>query len=424
MNKKTLSILMLLGLIVIRCGHAYAGGLWLYEGSIPDMGMANAGRAASALDASTAGGNPAGMTVLDRSQLVTGFLGILPICKFDVDHSSHGGGDGGDAGYFTPGATFAYVYRVNDRLRLGVMVGSYFGLGLKYGDHWSGRYYAQDGSFLTAGINPSIGYRLTDWLSLGAGVNMVGAKFYTKVPVNALIPRRSDGSLKYEDTDLGYGYNLGILFELSKQTRFGLTYRSEVNFDFKDKPDLKREGWVLDSLLDLRNQSKRTLKVEMTIPQQIMFSAWHQLTSRLALCGNLGWQDWSKFGTPDIAISGNKTHSFTADLNYHDTYHFAIGGQYRLAPKWLASAGIAYDTSPIKHASDRGPASPLDRAIRYGVGLQYDLNDDITLGCAYELLDAGQAKVNKKGGAFRGDLKGEYDTNFINLFNVNIVWKF
>ena len=169
---------------------------------------------------------------------------------------------------------------------------------------------------------------------------------------------RLDGRLKYDDTDLGYGYNLGVLVELSKQTRFGLTYRSAVDFTFKDKPDLKREGWVLDSLLNLRNQAKRTLSIDMTIPQSIMFSAWHQLTSRLALCANLGWQDWDKFGKPEIAITGNTTRAFTADLKYRDTYHVAFGGQYRLAPKWLMSAGIAYDTSPIDHARNRSPSAP------------------------------------------------------------------
>ena len=46
---------------------------------------------------------------------------------------------------FTPNSTFAYVHRV-DRLRLGIMLGSYFGLGLKYGRMLgSGRYYVQDG---------------------------------------------------------------------------------------------------------------------------------------------------------------------------------------------------------------------------------------------------------------------------------------
>jgi len=114
-----------------------------------------------------------------------------------------------------------------------VTVGSYFGLGLNYGDHWSGRYYVQDGQFLTAGINPSIGYRVTDWLSLGGGVSMEVAKLYNKVAVNTLLPGRSDGSLEYEDADLGYGYNLGILVELSKKTRFGLTYARKLILNSK-----------------------------------------------------------------------------------------------------------------------------------------------------------------------------------------------
>ena len=97
MNRKTLSILVLLGFIFLGWGYAFAGGLWLYEGSIPDMGMANAGRAASALDASTASGNPAGMTVLERSQFVSGFMGIQLNSRFHVDHSTYGGGGGGNA---------------------------------------------------------------------------------------------------------------------------------------------------------------------------------------------------------------------------------------------------------------------------------------------------------------------------------------
>jgi len=55
-----------------------------------------------------------------------------------------------------------------------------------------------------------------------------------------------------------------------------------------------------------------------------MFSAYHQFNDRFTLCANIGWQDWSEFGKPDITISGNRTRSFTADLNYEDTYHVAL----------------------------------------------------------------------------------------------------
>jgi long-chain fatty acid transport protein len=50
----------------------HAAGLWLYEQATPDTGSASAGRVALAMDASTASVNPAGMTQLDRSQLLAG----------------------------------------------------------------------------------------------------------------------------------------------------------------------------------------------------------------------------------------------------------------------------------------------------------------------------------------------------------------
>jgi long-chain fatty acid transport protein len=421
---KQASIFIFVLVIFFATFDACASGLWLYEGAMPDMGMANAGRAASGLDASTAGGNPAAMTVLDRSQLETGFMGLSLTSKFRVESSTYGGGGGGNAGYFTPSATFAYVHYANDRLRLGIMAGSYFGLGLKYGSGWSGRYYVQEGDMVTAGVNPVIGYKLNDYFSIGGGVSAVGAKLYNKTAINTLLPRRDDGELKYEDTDLGYGYNLGILFELSRRTRFGLTYRSPVDLKFRDKPNVRGQGRVLDSLLNLKNRSKRTVGIDLTLPQAVMFSAWHRLTPRLALCGNLGWQDWDKFGRPDISITGSTRRAFTADLKYRDTYHIALGGQYRFAPKWLASLGVAFDTSPIKHDYNRSPSLPLDRAIRYGAGLQYDINSDITIGGAYEFIDLGKARVDKQGGPLRGDVRGKYAKNYLHIFNFNMAWKF
>ena len=353
------ALLVLLGCLIVGNGQAFAGGLWMYEQAASDMGMASAGRAASGLDASTAFGNPAAMTVLDRSQLVGGFMGINLTSKFHVDSTTNSGGDGGNAGYFTPSATFAYVHKVNDDLRLGIYSGSYFGLGLNYNNGWSGRYYVQNAEFLTACINPSIGYRLNDYVSVGGGVSAVWGKLYTRVAINPLLGGREDGGLKYNDTDIGYGYNLGVLVELSKQTRFGLTYRSAVDLDFSDKPDVNKEGWIINALPDVL----KNLKIDTTIPQAVMFSVWHQLNPKLALAANLGWQDWSRFGKPDITVTGRQTRSLTAELKYRDTYHVALGAQYRLAPKWLASAGVAYDTSPIDKARNRSPSLPLDRQI-------------------------------------------------------------
>jgi len=377
-----------------------------------------------ASDASTAGANPAGMTRLDRHQVLAAFQGIYINSQFDTDVSGFGGGNGGNAGGFVPSGGLHYVQPVTPDLRLGISAGSYFGLGVDYSDDWAGRYYTTEAELVTFGVNPGIGYRLADWLSVGAGFSVLYAELNQKAAVRNAFDPGGDGELKIEADDMGYGFNLGVLLEPRKNTRFGITYRSKVDLEFKDAASLKNVGPVLQGILNLSGLAGSKVDIEMTIPQAMMFSAYHQLTDRWALMGNIGWQDWSEFGKQDLTLSSTTARTFTKDLGYDDTWHVALGAQYRFAERWLWSVGAAYDTSPVDGDDQRTPDLPLDRQIRVGTGLQYDWNEDVTLGVAYEYLDAGKAKIDQEGGPLQGPLKGDYDPNVIHFFAFNLIWKF
>jgi long-chain fatty acid transport protein len=52
------------------------------------------------------------------------------------------------------------------------------------------------------------------------------------------------------------------------------------------------------------------------------------------------------------------------------------------------------------------------------------LRNDLTLGAAYEYMDAGDAPVNQRGGLFRGDFKGALDRADFHFFALNANWKF
>ena len=84
----------------LACGavlpqSSQAGGIELYEIATPDVGLASAGYAARAQDASTVFRNPAGMSLLSGSQfqgglqLTYGSIGTIPT------HCSHGPGPAG-----------------------------------------------------------------------------------------------------------------------------------------------------------------------------------------------------------------------------------------------------------------------------------------------------------------------------------------
>jgi long-chain fatty acid transport protein len=66
----------------------------------------------------------------------------------------------------------------------------------------------------------------------------------------------------------------------------------------------------------------------------------------------------------------------------------------------------------------------LDRQWRYATGIQYDLSADMTIGCAYEFLDAGDAEINQNRGALAGAIVGDYSSNYIHFFNVNLIKRF
>lgn len=422
MNLLYWSSLYLILFSTFFASSTWAAGLVLYETGTPDVGRANAGRAAIANDASTAGGNPAGMTRLDRSQLMTTIQPLIVRAKFDADAgTTHSGGNGGDAGDTVLSASLSYVHSVSEKLKIGIFSGSYFGLGVDYGNYWAGRYYVQDAELSTIVFNPVVAYRINEWISVGAGFNIIKGNLIQRTAINNIVPFLSDGQIKIEDDDFGYGGNIGILLEPSDGTRFGLTYRSEVEFDFKDVASLRGIGPLLGPLIKL--SASRGTDLEMTLPQAIMFSGYHEITDRLAIMGNVGWQEQSEFGKTNVTISTPTVRNFTDDRNFDDTWHFAVGMQYRIAAPWLFSVGFAYDESPVDDA-DRTPDMPVDRQLRYGTGIQYEWNNDITLGFAYEYLDAGDADIDQFKGPLAGKLVGDYKTNEIHFFAFNINWKF
>jgi long-chain fatty acid transport protein len=385
------------------------------------MGVAGAGRQAAALDASTASGNPAGMTRLDRSQMEGGLLGIYPVTKFKINEATFGGGEGGNAGNFTPSGTFYYVHSLTQDLKLGLGLVSYLGAALDYGDNWAGRYYAEEVSFLTLSINPSVGYRVNQWFSVGCGVNIMYGELKDKTAINT-VSEPGDGSVKYDANDVGYGFNGGVLFEVSPQTRFGVTYISEVQFDFKDEPKFQNlQGTLIGSALSASGLLDSKLKINLNLPEQVAVGAYHQLTDDLALVASASWQNWSRFGNPEISVSSG--NSINPDLDWKDTWHVGLGAYYRVAQPWLLMVGWAYDSSPISTAH-RSPALPVDRQFRYAAGVQYDWSKDVAIGAAYTLIDAGDCKIDKTNEALKGDLVGKYDPNIINVFNVSFIYRF
>ncbi|MGA7869759.1 MAG: outer membrane protein transport protein [Candidatus Binatus sp.] len=404
---------------------AFGAVLELYP---TDLGTAHAGQAALAENASTAASNPAGMTLLDRSQLMTAPGALLPSTNFDVaPETTTKGGGGGNAGVFFPYGGFFYVRKLSERLRFGVAVYSDYGLGGDYGKTWVGRYYATSEQLVTGKINPSLAYEVNDWFSVGAGFSFGVGRFTFQSKVNQtranpILPPVPDGGLAMESWDAAFGAKVGILLRPISKLRIGLTYQSPEDYKFGFRPHVTGLRPVLNLLR--RRIGGVKVNVPLTEPQQVMLSGVYEVLPKWSLLADVGWQNWSAFAEFPVGISSPKqTTVVDTNLHFSDTCHTAIGQQLQIGEKWTWSAGFAYDSSPVSRAN-RVAVLPADRQLRYGTGLQYEVNNDIAAGFAWTAMDAGPGPFSNNRGPLAGVLQGHFSTNWLNFVALNIIWKF
>lgn len=398
---------------------AHAGGIILYEIATPDLGLASAGYAARAQDASTVFRNPAGMSVLEGTQFQGGLQLLYGSVEFSADSStspSLGTDSGGNAIGALPAGSLFFTQSLSDRFAVGLGTFSYFGLAEEYDDNWVGRYYAQKNVLLGLSLMPAVSFKATEWLAIGAGLNAMYGYLDSELPIRTGAP--DDGQLELNDETWGFGANVGVLITPRRGTRFGVTYLSPVDLDFEDRPRFSNLGPLGGAIFANPPQ----LDLGLTVPQSVMLSGSHDLSPTWALLANVGWQNWSQFGKVDVGVDSATPSSLTKDLNYDDTWHGAIGAQFRASQWWLLSVGFAYDTSAVSD-EDRTFSLPMGEAYRFGLGAQWQVSQAVSLGAAGEFMWAGDMPVTQES-AYRGRVSGSFEESWFAFFNLNLTWRF
>lgn len=420
--RRFLKLSVVVSVVVLSFTPAWGGGVILYEVSTTEIGHASAGYAARAGDPSTVFTNPAGMILLEGTQIMAGLQALYADVKFEPDQNTSaflGNNDGGNPIGWLPGANAYISHRASDNVSLGLGLLSNFGLGMDYDDDWVGRYYVQDITLIGVSVVPSAAFRLSETFSLGAGVDFMYGILDQKNAVNNIsLP---DGTLEISSNDWGIGANLGLLMELSEGSRLGLTYHTPMDLNFKDAPKTSGVGPVLDTVI----QSLGELDMGMTVPQTIMASVYHETSDRVALMGNVGWQDWSQFGLVEVTVATDPPTDLTIDRRYQDTWHVAFGGEVQASETWRLSAGLAYDSSVVKD-EDRTVDLPLGEAYRLGIGSRYRPKSNFDLNLGYELLWSGDLPVDQQRGTglVAGRVSGDYKDSAMHFFSVGAVWRF
>jgi len=379
------------GLALAGCASfSHAAGFALIEQNASGLGNAYAGAAAVAQDASTIFFNPAGMTQLpDRQLVVAGHL-IKPKAEFSgTVIPGIGGGDGGDAGGLAVAPNAYYAFRLTPDVHLGVGLNSPFGLKTEYDSDWIGRYQAIKSEVKTINLNPSIAYKVSDTLSLGAGLNIqwVEAVLTHRQPLPAPIPL-----LTIKGDDYGWGYNLGALWQLTPATRIGLAYRSEVDYTL--------DGTASTSAPAVFSGP---VTAEVTLPDSASLSLFHRLSPGWDLLADLTWTGWSDFD--DLPIEG--TVNKTTLENWDDILRYSLGVTWHMSGKLSLRGGVAYDEAPVSDVY-RTPRIPDGARTWVTVGGQYRLSSHSAIDFGYAHLFVNDPGLQSTDNGTK--LVGEFDS--------------
>jgi long-chain fatty acid transport protein len=414
------------GLLALTPTVCEAGGLSLYEVATSDVGLASAGWAARAQDPATLLKNPAGMSWLQGNQfqggaqLLQAGVAFSPSVGTTVD-----GNSGGNPIGVLPALSMFYVHGLGEDVKVGLGVFSNFGLGMSYDSGWAGRYYAQNNTLLGFTLMPALGYRINEQWSIGVAANvMVGYLNYSAaINNNAIaITNRPDGDMAMNDTTVGAGGNVGVLYEPKQGTRLGITYYSQVKLNFAATPAFTGLSNPVLSALQANGHLNKELDLGVTVPQSVMVSSYHEFTDRWALMLDFGWQNWKQFGKVEIGLAGSPASlSTTTDLDYQDTYHVALGSRYRINQDWLLNTGFAWDSSMIKN-QNYTVSLPVGQTYRFGLGAEWQASPKLNVAFSYELTYGGDLPVNQNRGPLAGALVGEFPGTYINFFQVSFIW--
>ncbi|HSC80238.1 MAG TPA: OmpP1/FadL family transporter [Chitinolyticbacter sp.] len=432
------------GSLALMTGQALASGYHFGTQSASNQGVANSG-AAQVMDASTIFYNPAGMTRLKGTNL-TGVLNvIIPDGEFENDGSTSAAGrpiagnDGGNFGSTTPVPHFYSTYQINDALTVGLGVFVPFGSHSDYDENWVGRYNSLENQVQTININPSIAYKVNNVVSLGAGVSMQYIKgklskaidFGTGVAAQlgnpGLVPLLGanptyDGSVVIKGDDIGYGFNLGALFEISESTRVGLAYRSKIKHELEGDADftvpqtfasiaaLGPAGAIVQAGLNARYQDTDA-KLNIDTPESFSINGFHQINDQWTVTADYTRTKHSRLKELRVELEGRNDAVTVTDWN--NTNRYSIGTTYKLNQQWLLRGGLAYDEAP-EDDDNRIPGIPDSDRTWFAVGANYALTDysSIDLAAIYvSLRKAPIEQLDENGSTVRGD----YDVNSITL---------
>ncbi|AST70200.1 long-chain fatty acid transporter FadL [Kosakonia cowanii] len=415
--------------------QAWSAGFQLNEFSASGLGRAYSGEGAIADDAGNASRNPALITMFDRPTFSGGAVFVDP----GVDVTGRSAiGNNASQDNIAPTAwvpNLHFVAPINDQFGWGASVTSNYGLATEFNNNYTAGSMGGKTDLETLNLNLSGAYRLDNNWSFGLGFDAVYARAKIERYAGDL-PQQVDAAtggafglsgLIPPDTQIahlkgnewGFGWNAGILYELDKNNRWGLTYRSEVKVDFDGdyKSSLPTAVNTLAPALGLNGLPFATGgatipgSLTLNLPEMWEVSGYNRVDPQWAIHYSLAYTSWSQF--QQLKATGSQGQQlFYKEEGFKDAYRIALGTTYYMDDNWTFRGGIAFDDSPVP-ADKRSISIPDQDRFWLSTGATYAFNKDASVDVGVSYMHGQKVKFTEGPYTFKSEGRAWlYGANF------------
>ena len=410
--------------LIAMASSTYAAGFMLTEQSASSLGRAYAGAGVDGTDISGVFYNPATMTLHPGTQIQAGFVAIG--LNLDLDYKGNDGTTENENGRAnTQPIPFGYIsHQATDNVWVGLAMTVPFGMGTEYDDNWSLASRGISAQVLTFDFNPNVAWKLSEKVSLGAGMSVQYAsadlKMRDQVGQQGNMPLTVDGEIDADSW--AWGFNVGMMWTPVDNLRFGLSYRSKVNHHAKGDFTVNNLRLGNTAIADHTGLGalwgKHDAAASLSTPAWLMATAAWDVNDLLSLYATFRWTDWSSFKVLDInySVVGQGTKTEPVRNFWKDT-------DMRFYDWWTMRAGIGYETSAVDEARYRTAIIPDADRLWLALGSSFKVAKDFQLDVSAAWLHGiGERDLyaDDKG----GEKAGRFDTLDAYLLGVQMVYKF
>jgi long-chain fatty acid transport protein len=381
--KRILIVALFVALLLTQANFGSAAGFLIYEHGAAAMAMAGA-FVSVANDPSAIFHNPAGIAFLKGTQVQVGTTLIMPSGSFTLTKWPFPEPQktwNQDSQVFYP-STFYITHSVGEEMTLGFGFFSPYGLGSSWPKENQLRYLGYKDDMKTFFFNPTVGIKVTENFSFGAGISYVYSTvdFWLIELVDDFYPfTLSTYDVPAQMTGSGdsWCFNAGLLYRAEKFS-LGLNYRS--GFDIKYTGDITVDTSPIPlpfrTLVPTEDSGETTFK----FPHILGFGASFTPLDPLLLSLDIHYIFWSRFDK--YVVTFDILPELVMEEKWKDSFLIRLGGQYTFSPRFCLRAGFIFDQTP-QPAESMDPLLPDANRYALTAGIGWKLTKNLVLDLTF-----------------------------------------